>query len=87
MKGNFIYLLLSEVDEKTYIGSTNDIDRRIAQHNEGLCKSTRHKRPLQLIYIEAYKSLAEVRKRERYLKTTSGRRELKKIFEFLNSGE
>jgi putative endonuclease len=84
---NFVYLLLSEKDHKTYVGSTDNINRRVAEHNSGKNSSTRNRRPLKLLYKEEFDSLLEARNRERYLKTRKGRKELKVIFENLNIGE
>jgi len=81
---NAVYLLLSKKDLKTYIGSTNNIDRRFQEHNSGKVRSTKNRRPLELIYKEAFSTLGEARMREKYLKTKGGRRELKIIFEKLN---
>ncbi len=82
----FLYLLLSERDRKTYLGSTNEIERRMKEHNNGKTPSTRYRRPLKLIYTEEFDTLIDARKRERYLKTKKGRTELKGIFENLNIG-
>lgn len=84
-KKGFVYLLLSLRDWRSYVGSTPDIIRRLKEHEEGKCKSTRDRRPLKLIYQEEYDTLAKARIRERYLKTRNGRRELKKIFDNLNN--
>jgi putative endonuclease len=75
----FVYVLLSNVDNRTYIGSTKNIQLRIGQHNQGMVVATRSRRPLKLIYNEEYATEGEARNREHFLKTTSGRRELKKI--------
>lgn len=80
---SFVYLLLSEKDEKTYLGSTNHLQRRLTEHNAGKCKSTKHRKPLKLIYKEEYKELSEARKREKYLKTRKGRKGLQIIFDNL----
>jgi len=84
MSKYFVYLLLSLTDNRTYLGSTSDLKRRLREHNEGKNISTRNRRPFKLIYAEEYETLDEARKREKYLKTRSGRRELKKIFNDLN---
>jgi len=81
----FVYLLLSLKDKRSYLGSTPDINRRLKDHENGKCKSTKDRRPLKLIYQEEYDNLSKARKRERYLKTRNGRRELKKIFDKLNN--
>ena len=85
MKG-FVYLLLSKKDHKTYVGSTNDVERRITEHNNGKTPSTRNRRPLKLIYTEEFDTLLEARNREKYLKSRKGRKELKMIFEIMKIG-
>jgi putative endonuclease len=82
----FVYLLLSEKDKKTYIGSTDNLDRRITEHNNGKTTSTKNRRPLRLIYKEEFKTLLDARTREKYLKTRRGRNELKEIYKELNIG-
>jgi len=64
----YIYLLRSKKDDKLYIGFTDDLRRRLKEHNSGKSKSTKHRRPLELIYYEAYKLEQDARKRERNLK-------------------
>ena len=86
-RNGFVYLLLSLKDQRSYVGSTPDIIRRLKEHEEGKCKSTKDRRPLKLIYQEEYETLAKARKRESYLKTRNGRRELKKIFDKLNNSQ
>ena len=81
---NTVYLLLSRKDLKTYVGSTDNIERRFEEHTSGKVKSTKNRRPLELVYQEKFASLSEARLRERYFKTKKGRRELKIIFEKLN---
>ncbi len=85
MKNFRVYLLLSLKDNRTYLGSTNNLAKRLKEHEYGKCKSTKNRRPLKLIYEEEYDTLKEARKREKYLKTRQGRRELKKIFDNLNN--
>ena len=81
-----VYLLLSLKDKKTYIGSTDNLDWGLLEHNQGKNKSTRNRRPLKLIYQEELNTLSEARQRERFLKTRRGRNELKIIFIKLNIG-
>ena len=80
MKG-YIYVLLSQKDARTYTGSTDNLERRIQEHNSEKNISTKYRTPLILIYHKEYDTLTEARKQEQYLKTKSGRRELKKIVE------
>lgn len=68
----YLYVLKSLKDSNLYVGSTNDLRRRLAEHNSGKVKSTMSRRPFELRYYEAYTSKNEVRKRESSLKK-SGR--------------
>lgn len=64
----FVYILRSQKDEKLYIGFTNNLRRRMQEHNSGLNRSTKFRRPLELIYYEAYKSEKDAKNREKNLK-------------------
>jgi putative endonuclease len=75
----YVYILLSEKDNKRYIGSTKDLKRRLYSHNRGLVRSTKNRRPLNIIYTEEYKNEKEARLREKYLKTHKGYIDLKKL--------
>ena len=78
----FVYILLSLKDNKTYVGSTNNLDRRISQHNAGRVDSTKNRTPLKIIYKEEYETLEEARMKERYYKSCAGRKKLKEIVEY-----
>ena len=75
-----VYILLSKKDGKRYIGSTSDLVRRIAEHNNRLVVATKYRRPLTLIYSEVFVTEKEARIRERYFKIHKGYNELKKLF-------
>ena len=83
----YAYLLLSEKDGKFYTGSTDDLKRRIAEHEAGYVESTVRRKPLNLIYYEACLNEADARERERYLKSGAGKKylqnRLKRYFENL----
>lgn len=64
----YVYVLKSLKDEKLYIGSTNNLKRRLSEHNNGLSSSTKSRRPFELRYYEAYFSEYDARKREYALK-------------------
>jgi putative endonuclease len=65
----FVYVLKSVVDKNLYIGSTNDIQRRLIEHNTGKVASTKPRIPFELIYYEAYQSEKDARTRESALKS------------------
>ena len=66
--GGWVYILKSKRDHKLYIGSTNDLRRRFAEHNNGLVRSTKSRAPFELRYYEAYFSEEDTRHREHSLK-------------------
>ena len=73
----YTYVLQSTEDGRWYTGVTGDLRARIADHLKGRVGSTRHRRPLRLIYYEACLSEADARRRERYLKTGKGKRSIR----------
>ncbi|MFH0908474.1 MAG: GIY-YIG nuclease family protein [bacterium] len=74
----YVYVLYSEKDAGLYIGFTTDLQRRFGEHQEGASRSTAYRRPLVLVYYEAYAMREDAEGRERFLKSGSGRTYLKK---------
>ncbi len=74
---HFVYILRSLKDNKRYIGCTNDLQRRLFEHNAGLVNSTRNRKPLQLIYSEQFESKKDAMNREKFFKSGAGREFLK----------
>jgi predicted GIY-YIG superfamily endonuclease len=68
----YVYILRSKVDEKLYVGSTDDLRRRLDEHRQGGCESTRARRPLELEAYVAVKAESTARDLEKYFKTGSG---------------
>lgn len=64
----YVYVIKSKKDNELYVGFTNDLRKRLAQHNQELNKSTKHRIPFVLVYYEAYFSEKDARTRERRLK-------------------
>lgn len=73
----YTYALWSKKDKKFYTGATNNLKKRLKQHAQGLVFSTKYRRPLELVYFEACRNKDDAYRRERYLKTTVGKRYLK----------
>lgn len=74
----YTYVLESLKDGDHYIGYTNNLIKRVEEHNKGKVFSTKPRRPLKLIYYEACLNKEDAKQREKYLKSTIGNRFLKK---------
>ena len=70
----YVYVLKSTKDNQFYVGYTNDLEQRILAHEAGKVFSTRQRRPMELIYYEASRQNRDALRREKYLKTTYGKR-------------
>ena len=75
----FVYVLFSLKDKKLYTRFSTNLKKRILYHNKGLNTSTANRRPLKIIFYEAYINKEDALKRENYLKTTAGKRGIKII--------
>ncbi|HBI17619.1 MAG TPA: endonuclease [Candidatus Moranbacteria bacterium] len=73
----FVYILLSLKDGKTYVGSTDDLIKRLREHQRGLVKSTKNRLPIRLLLEMKFKTLEEARYMEKYYKSSAGRKKLK----------
>ena len=77
-----VYILYSRSSGKTYVGYTNDITRRLVEHNVTELKGyTLRYRPWEILHTEEYATKKEAMTREKYYKTGKGREEIKKIIE------
>ena len=75
----FVYFLKSEVNGRYYIGSTNNVDRRLDQHNNGESKYTKLTKPFKLVFSQEYESLKKARQIEFKLKKLKRRDIIEKI--------
>ncbi|MFC1604695.1 GIY-YIG nuclease family protein [Planctomycetota bacterium] len=75
----YVYVLISLKDGKFYIGFTNDLKRRLKEHNSGKNISTKSRLPLKLIYYESHLSKTDAVRREKYFKTTKGKSTLRQM--------
>ena len=73
----YTYVLASGKTETFYTGTTNNLKRRLEQHNRGNVYYTKNKLPMRLVYFEACLNKDDAYRRERYLKTGMGKRYLK----------
>ena len=77
----YVYVLLSLKNGKLYKGLTEDLRRRIVEHNSGQEKSTKTGSPWRLVYYEAFTNKTDARREELFLKSGKGRRRLKILLE------
>ena len=84
----YTYALKSKNRNYIYVGITDNIERRLAQHNKGYNRSTKPYIPFFVFYFETFDSRVEARKREKFLKNASGKRFLKyKLEEFISENK
>ena len=75
----YVYCLQSQTNDKIYVGSTSDLKKRFADHNNKLGGDfTSRNGPWKLVYYEAYLSKKDAMTQEKYYKTGFGRDTLKK---------
>ena len=70
----YVYVLYSSKVDGYYLGITNDVDRRLIEHNNGNTQSTRYGIPWMIAHKEVFETRKEARTREKYLKSAAGRR-------------
>jgi putative endonuclease len=75
----FVYALNSLYHNSIYVGITEGLHDRIKRHNKGYVKSTKRFAPFELFYYETCEDGKQAREREKFLKSTSGKRFLKSI--------
>ena len=83
---HYVYVLRSLKDGRLYTRYTTDLRDRVATHNTGNASSTRNRRPLQLIYYEAYLLAQDAKAREQFLKSGSGKRFIRRQLAHYLSG-
>ena len=84
----YVYVLYSISGKKTYTGFTNNLERRLTEHNITETSGfTLRYRPWTLIRVEHYATKMEAMTREKFLKTGRGREEIKSyVKDFLDGG-
>jgi len=74
MKFYYVYVLESLKDQNWYTGYTQELKKRLKEHNSGVTKSIKHRRPFKLIYFEGCLNEQDAMAREKYLKSGMGKR-------------
>jgi len=75
----YFYILHSINTGRYYIGSCEDIHKRLLRHNKGLVISTKFYLPWKIVYTEKYNTLSEARKREYQVKGWKKRSAIEKL--------
>ncbi len=70
---SYVYILRSLHVDKFYVGCTNDLKKRLREHNLGKSFATKPRIPFQLVYYEAFPHRLDAETRERFFKTGWGR--------------
>jgi putative endonuclease len=79
----YVYILKSIKTNQYYIGYTNDLKKRLSDHNSLKNKATKANAPWELVYYEAYKNRKAATEREKKLKKYGqGLRRLKERIDF-----
>ncbi len=84
---HYVYILQSKREiqvnnKKCYIGRTDDLRRRIQEHQQGKTWTTKRILPIELIFYEAFKDKQDAIRREKYLKTSKGKSTIKMMLQY-----
>ena len=77
----FFYVLKSQKTNSLYKGQTDNLEKRLKEHNTGKVKSTKSFIPWQIVYYEGFTTREEAVNREKYFKSGVGRQFLKEIID------
>jgi putative endonuclease len=83
----FVYVLFSPGFQRTYAGQTDDVSKRLKMHNAGRVRSTKAYRAWVLIHQERFGSRSEAMRREKWLKSRSGRKFIAQLVAAWKKGE
>ena len=75
----YAYVLRSTVKDILYKGSTEDLQRRLLEHNSGMVNFTSKYLPWELVYWETFPTRTEAIKREKFFKSGKGRALLREL--------
>ena len=76
----YIYFLINELKNKTYTGFTENLERRLLEHQDKKVRSTSNFGKFSYFILENVENLTQARIREKYWKSCAGRKKLKKLF-------
>ena len=74
-----LYILKSQIKNRYYIGHTNNLERRITEHNSGQTKFTKPYRPWKVVYHKIYNNKSDAAKAEILIKSKKSRVFIEKL--------
>ena len=78
----FVYILKSLKVLRYYIGSSENVARRLSDHNSGKVKSTKAYKPWEVVYLEKFNIESDALKREKQIKSYKSGNAFKKLLGF-----
>ena len=75
----YVYAIKITLRNYIYVGLTDNLERRLSEHEKGKNKTTKPYRPFVLIHTEMFKKRIEAREREKYLKSGIGKDYLRSL--------
>ena len=75
----YVYIIKSDIRKYIYVGLTNNVERRVVEHQTGKEVTTRAYRPFSLIHVEKFSTRIEARKKEKYFKSGFGKEYIKDV--------
>ena len=77
----YLYILKNQETDRFYIGSTNNLERRLKEHLKGKTRTTKVLKAYDLVYFEEYSTDSEARLREKQLKSYKSKKYIKWLIE------
>lgn len=74
-----VYILHSTIRNRYYVGCSENVERRLSEHNSGKVSSTKAYLPWQIIYKEDFENVGEAYKREKEIKSYKGGYKFKEL--------
>ncbi len=78
----YVYVIKSKVANRLYVGMSENVEKRLIEHNKGITQSTKPYRPWDLVFFEELNNRMEARQREKYLKSGVGKEFIKEKLKF-----
>ena len=75
----WVYIIRSLKNNKHYIGYTNNLERRLQDHNRGKSESVKYRGPFVLVCCEEYSTKLEASQREKQIKSYKGGEAFKRL--------